>query len=53
MDLDIKLPLTSLETKVLFNVLDTYTDEHYNEIACIVRGRLEDLIHEREESVEE
>lgn len=49
MDLEIKLPLTSMEAKVLYDVLDTYTDEHYNEIASIVQGRLEDLIHEWEE----
>ena len=30
MDLEIKLPLTSREAKVLFGVLDKYTDENYN-----------------------
>ena len=49
MELDISLPLTSREAKVLFDVLDKYTDENYNEIASIVQGRLEDLIHEWEE----
>ena len=35
MDLEIKLPLTSREAKVLFGVLDKYTDENYNEIASL------------------
>lgn len=53
MDLEIKLPLTSREAKVLFGVLDKYTDENYNEIASIVQGRLEDLIHEWEDENDE
>lgn len=53
MNLEINLPLTSGEAKVLFGVLDKYTDENYNEIASIVQGRLEDLIHEYEEDVDE